>query len=43
MSYLLLMKEISIDRVHTQKSAPNKYLVQSSLVLNSLKSNVINI
>ena len=36
-AYHLLMKEICFDRVHTQKSVPNTYLVQSSLVLNSLK------
>ena len=37
------MTEISFDRVHTQKSVPNEYLVLSSLVLNSLKSKVLNI
>ena len=43
MAYLLLMKEIFFDMVHTQKSVHNEYLVLSSLVLNSLKSKVLNI
>ena len=37
------MKEIFFDRVHTQKSVPNKYLGLSSLVFNSLKSKVCDI
>ena len=41
--YLLLMKEKFFDRVHTQKSVPNECLVLFSLVLNSLKSKVLNI